>query len=223
MKYHIEFDIDLKRNPYKGLYIALEGIDGSGKTTQVEKITEYFKSKGKKVVRTREPRKVGLIGDIVQKVLQGKIVMPATALQYLFSTERVIHHEELVIPELKKGNVVVTDRCFWSAIVYGILDRTGDRYQHKTADQLLIAMSILSIYHQFIVPDRAFYLKISLETALLRVSKKKDMKEIYEDKKKLKKIIEGYNIMVKRFPKEFVVIDGERSSEEVTQEIITYL
>ena len=100
MTYHIELDIDLKRNPYKGLYIALEGIDGSGKTTQVEKLTEYFKSKGKTVVQTREPRKEGVIGDIVQKVLTGKMKMPSVALQYLFSTDRVLHHNDVIIPGL---------------------------------------------------------------------------------------------------------------------------
>ena len=47
MRYHIEFDISLRKNPYKGVYIAIEGIDGSGKTTQAEKLARYFKEKGK--------------------------------------------------------------------------------------------------------------------------------------------------------------------------------
>ena len=55
MKYHIEFDLDFKRNPYKGLYIAIEGIDGSGKTTQVGKLAEYFEKQGREVLKTHEP------------------------------------------------------------------------------------------------------------------------------------------------------------------------
>ena len=70
MKYHIEFDINFKRNEFPGKYIAIEGIDGSGKSTQIEKLFEYFKSQGKEVIKTREPRKdEGLIGELIQKIL----------------------------------------------------------------------------------------------------------------------------------------------------------
>lgn len=220
MKYHVELDIDLKRNPYKGVYIAMEGIDGSGKTTQVEELTRYFKSKGKEVVATREPRKKGLIGDIVQKILTGKIKVSSVALQYLFSTDRVLHHEELVIPALKAGKIVITDRCFWSAIVYGILDRTGGKYDYKSADFLLIAHSILSMYHQFMVPDYTFFLDISLKTALSRVSQKKGKREIYEKEEKISKVKKGYEWLVSRFNKEIIVIDGEESVEKVTKAIV---
>lgn len=220
MKYHVELDIDFKRNPYKGLYIALEGIDGSGKTTQAEKLTEYFRSKGKSVVQTREPRKAGVIGDIVQKVLTGRLKMSSVALQYLFSTDRVLHHEEVVVPALKAGKIVVSDRCFWSAIVYGILDRTKGEYTSKSAEFLLIAHSLLSMYHQFIVPDCAFYLKVSLNTAFLRIRKKDDVKEIYEDRGKLKKIIEGYDWLSKKFAKEIITVDGEGKVGEVAERVV---
>lgn len=221
MKYHVEFDIELKRNPYKGFYIAFEGIDGGGKTTQAEELTRYFEKKGKKVVQTREPRKGGLVGDIVQKVLTGKLKISSVALQYLFSTDRVLHHEEVIIPALKAGKIVVSDRCFWSAIVYGILDRTKGKYDYKAADFLLIAHSILSMYHQFMVPDYTFCLKISLETAIKRVSHKNDVKEIYEDKEKLRQVINGYEWLAKKFPDEITVVNGEGSVGEVTKEIVS--
>lgn len=221
MNYHVEFDISFKRNSYKGLYIALEGVDASGKTTQAEELTKYFEVLGRKVVCTREPRKKGIIGDIVHKVLLGKIKMPSKALQYLFSTERVIHHEELIIPSLKEGKVVITDRCFWSAIVYGILDRMEEeKYSFKDSDLLLISQSILSMYHQFIIPDYTFYLKTSLQTALSRLKLLDKEKEIYEGKEKLEKIIKGYDWLVKQFTKEIMTIDGEKTVEEVTKEIV---
>lgn len=220
MKYHVEFDIDLKRNPYKGVYIALEGIDGSGKTTQTEKLAEYFRSKGKSVVQTREPRKEGIIGNIVQKVLTGKVKMPSVGLQYLFSTDRILHHEEIINSALKEGKVVISDRCFWSAVVYGILDRVG-RYDPEIPNFLYISQSILSMYHQFIVPDFTFALSVSLETALKRISKKNDKIEIYEDREKLKKVIEGYDWLSRQFPKEITVVNGEGRVEKVTRKIIS--
>jgi len=219
MKYHVELDIDLKRNPYKGLYIALEGIDGSGKTTQASNLAEYFKSKGKSMAQTREPRKEGLLGDIIQKVLTGEAKIPAVGLQYLFCTDRILHHEEVIIPALKAGKVVISDRCLWSAVVYGILDRIGN-YSSETSNFLLISQSILSMYHQFIVPDFTFVLKIPLEVALKRISEKNDVIEIYEDKEKLKQVIKGYEWLAKQFPKEITVINGEGKTEEVTQRIV---
>lgn len=219
MKYHVEFDIDLKRNPYKGMYLCVEGIDGSGKTTQVEELAKYFEKKGKEVVRTREPRKEGIIGDIVQKVLTGQVKMPSVALQYLFSTDRVLHSEEVIVPALKSGKVVISDRCFWSAIVYGILDREGWN-DPNTADFLFIAHSVLSMYHQFIVPDFTFALNVSLETAISRISKKNDRIEIYEDKDKLRRLIKGYDWLSRKFPKEITVVDGEGSVERVTKAIV---
>lgn len=219
MKYHVEFDIDLKRNPYRGLYIVLEGVDGSGKTTQAGNLVEYFKSKGKSVVLTREPRKDGIIGSIIQRVLTGKIKMPSVGLQYLFSTDRVLHHEDVIIPALKAGKIVISDRCFWSAVVYGILDRIGS-YNSEIPNLLYISQSILSMYHQFIVPNYTFALKISLETSIKRISKKDDMIEIYEDKEKLRQVIKGYDWLAKKFEKEITVVDGKGSVEKVTKAII---
>lgn len=221
MKYNINFEIDLLRNPHKGRYIALEGVDGSGKTTQAEKLTEYFESKGKKVIKVREPRKSGVVGDIIQKVLYGKITVPAVAIQYLFSADRSIHHEEVIIPALKEGNIVISDRCFWSAVVYGILDKTGGKYENGDVNAFLIAQSILSMYHQFIVPDYTFYLKIPLITALERIEKENKKREIYEEKEKLAKIIEGYNWLADKFSNEIIVIDGQGSVNDVTSKIVS--
>ena len=110
MKYKINFDLELKENPYKGKYIVLEGIDGSGKSTQAQLLTDYYKKQGKEVVLTREPRKVGLIGDLVQKVLVGEEKLPYISFQYLFSADRAAHHEELIEPSLKEGKIVISCR-----------------------------------------------------------------------------------------------------------------
>ncbi len=221
MKYHIEFDLELKKNPYKGLYIALEGTEASGKTTQAEKLKEYFESKGKRVVTTREPRKEGIIGDIVHKVLKGELQMDSSAFQYLFSTDRVLNHREVVVPALELGRVVISDRSFWSAIVYGVLDKTEGEYKKEAIDQLLVAQSILSFYHQFIVPDYTFFLKIPLNLSIERLqNERKQAKEIYEDEGKIEKIIKGYEFVFKNFENEIITIDGSADIDTVSKEII---
>lgn len=220
MKYHVEFDIDFRRNPYKGTYVALEGIDGSGKTTQVERLAQYFKNQGKEVVTTREPRKEeGIIGDLIRKILLGKTQIPPVAFQYLFSADREIHHEELVIPSLKAGKVVISDRCFWSAIPYGLLDRKS-QLEENTIEYILVAQSALSMYHQFIVPDHTFYLEIPLDSAMQRIDKTNEEREIYEDKEKLEKTIKGYQWLLREFPKEFIVVNAMKPVAGVTEAII---
>ncbi|PJA90224.1 MAG: dTMP kinase [Candidatus Levybacteria bacterium CG_4_9_14_3_um_filter_36_7] len=220
MKYPVKFEIELQKNSYPGLYIALEGIDGCGKTTQLDKLSEYFKKQGREVVVTREPRKSGIIGDLVQKVLIGEEKLPAVSIQYLFSADRAANHQEIVLPSLKKGKVVISDRCFWSAVVYGILDRTGGKYDKKDADLLLMTQSILSMYHQFTVPDFTFYLKIPLKESMKRLRLKKDVKEIYEDESKISKVLTGYEYLKNRFPDAITEVDGNQTVEKVTKEMI---
>lgn len=221
MKYKVEFELELKKNPYKGCYIAIEGTEGSGKTTQVQRLKEHYESLGKEVIVTREPRKEGIIGDLVHDVLLGDKKFPAKALQYLFTTDRVLNHEEVIVPALKEGKIVISDRVFWSGIVYGILDRMGDKYDPKSADYLLVAHSILSFYHQFIIPDFTFYLKIPLDVSLKRLeNERKQAKEIYEDEDKIKKIIQGYDELFNRFKEEITVVDGTKPIDKVTSEII---
>lgn len=228
MKYHIELDLDFRRNPYKGLYIAIEGIDGSGKTTQAERLAKHFSSKGRKVIKTGEPRKTrGVVGKLIRDVLISKVKIPFAAFQHLMSAERSIHHEELVLPSLKKGAAVITDRCFWSAIPYGILDRMKDKgsekYNFNMGEVILVGQSIMSMYHQFTVPDYTFLLDVSVDTGLKRVGKKKAKKELYEKKDQLEKIDLGYKWLAKKFPKEITMIDGEKSVEEVTKAIVSRL
>lgn len=223
MKYHIEFDIDFKRNTSKGCYIAIEGIDGSGKTTQMQLLKKALEKSGRTVAVTREPRKnVGQIGKLIQKILHGQTDVPSVAFQYLFSADRAMHHAELILPTLERGDVVLSDRAFWSAIPYGVMDRK-DTFDTNTAQYILAAQSVLSFYHQFTVPDYTFYLDIPLSVAMKRLEKSEDQKEIYEDEKKLRKTLKGYDWLLKEFPKEFIVVDATKSVDAVTQEILSHI
>lgn len=219
MKYHISFDIDFKRNAAEGLYIALEGIDGSGKTTQVERLVSYFEKQGKEVIHTREPRKgEGIIGKLIQDILHGKTAVSPVAFQYLFTADRQMHHQDVILPALAAGKVVISDRCFWSAIPYGILDM-DEAVTDNTIQQKLVAQSILSFYHEFTIPDKTFYLEVSLETAITRITQGDGANEIYENKAKLERAIKGYEWLLKEFRDEFTVVDANKDIDAVTKEI----
>ena len=216
MKYHIEFDIDLRRNPYKGSFIALEGIDGSGKSTQTQRLKEALESKKRKVV-VRHPFE-GEIGTFVRSILAGKRIVSPIALQYLISANRAAQQEE-IRKDLEGGIDVIIDRYFWSAVVYGILDHPEiDRMDMK--NWLLIGQGILSHYHQFLLPNFTFYLDISSKTATQRIESAGKKKEIYEDEVKIKKTEEIYKWLIGQFPGEFFVIKGDRPIEEVTASMV---
>ncbi len=219
----ISFNLDLRRNPYKGKYIAIEGIDGSGKSTQVERLTAYFEKHERHVVVTSEPRRDLPVGTIIQQILQAKTHIPPSSYQFLYSANRVENHEKIIYPALKKGDVVLSHRSIWSIVPYGIEDFGLSVIEKEKADSLFAAHGVLSEFHQFIAPDITFYLRVSVDTALQRLGAMNKMKEIYEKKEKLAIIAKGYEWEAQQFSKELVIIDGEKQEEEVSQEIITYV
>lgn len=219
MKYKVNFDIDLKKNPYPGLYIALEGIDGSGKTTQAALLSEHFKKEGREVLNTREPRQDTVVGKLVHQILEAKVKVPPVSLQYLFAADRAIHQEQVVIPALKKGTIVISDRNFWSAIPYGLLDKS-EAEKDENPDQLLTALSILSFYHEFITPDKTFILDVSVETSEKRLAETHKLASIYETRAKLAKLKKGYEFLEEHFAEELARVDAEKSPEAVVKEIL---
>lgn len=219
---HVEFDLDFKRNPYKGAYIVLEGIDGSGKTVQTDRIAERLTQKGKTVHVVAEPRRTGLIGGLINDLLHKKVSLPPQSLQYLFVADRIAHQEEVIIPALKKGEIVISHRNFWSSIPYGIMDISeGDI--HDDANTLLIAQCILSTYFQVMVPDVTLYLDVTAKTALQRLNKSGQEKEYYETEAKLTKVKKAYEWIIKKYPEEFVRVDGEPGINTVTDDIMDKL
>jgi dTMP kinase len=221
MKYHLQLDLEFKKNPFKGIYIALEGIDGSGKTTQAKALQKYFEKKKKVVTMTSEPRVDLPGGEQIMQFFRGEISVSGQAFQYWMSANRVINHDTIVTPALENKGVVISDRCFWSAIPYGLMDR-GVNFQRNETERMLVTQSVLSHYHQFIVPDIVFYIDIGSKVGLERSLAKKERREndVYEKKEKLEKVVKGYRWLVKEFASEFVVIDGEKPMEEVTEQII---
>lgn len=214
--YHVEFDISFRENDHIGLFIALEGIDASGKSTQVEFLKKQFEEDGKQVV-VKNPFE-GELGVFIRKILSGEVKIPPVALQYLISANRHIQQEEIVSC-LREGKHVIIDRYIWSAVVYGILDKGADDMEN-TKNWLLVEQGILSMYHRFLMPDFTFYLDISAEAAMERLDGMKKEKEIYEDAEKIAKIEEIYKKVISDFPDEFVVIDGGETPDKITQEIM---
>ena len=87
----------------------------------------------------------------------------------------------------------------------------------------MVAQSILSMYHQIMVPDITFYLKVSPKVAIKRLKKTGVENEYYETENRLSKVMESYEWLVKRFSSEFSIIDGDQDIERVTEDILSVL
>lgn len=222
MTYSVSFDAAPKLNSYPGLYLALEGIDGSGKTTQLATIKDYFQQAGKEVVTVRFPRRdSGIFASINAQVIQGESTLPKPAFQYLFSADYLMLQHDVINPALAAGKVVITDRFHcWSSFAYGMSDVESDNNAAKQS--LLVANGLLSPHQQFYVPNLTFYFSISVTTAMQRMEGKVK-KDIYEKKEVLEKVTRGYDWLLSEFPDFFVTIDAEQSIDEVTIDIVKRL
>ncbi len=221
MKYHVTFDLSFTRNKGRGKYYSFEGIDGSGKSTQATLLEEYFLKKNKKVLRTKEPTD-GEIGVLIRKVLNKEIVLPPISLQYLFCADRAVHLERVVIPALKEGKIVISDRSLWSAITYGLVDQGVPQ---KQKDHLLVSQNVMSMYGGFLIPDTTFLLDIPFSVALERVDDRGGKASIYDKSKKLIKIRKEYLWLSKKFPEAFTVVEGDHhhTPEQVHKKVLSRL
>jgi dTMP kinase len=211
MEYHVAFDLDFRRNEYPGKFIVLEGIEASGKTTQVKRLGEIL-SKTQATFITKNPTDNEIGTYIRNEILTGnKKHIPPVSYQYLFAADRVIQQFD-VIERLKKGETVISDRYFWSSVAYGIADREGTDYENWE-EVSVTALSLLSMYHQFILPDLSIYLDVSLKESLRRISGSAKHTEIYDNHQMNVKIEKGYDWLFKTFP-------NEKPLDEVTKEIV---
>ena len=99
-----------------GVFLAIEGIDGSGKTTVAKHIHDFLTERGIEVILTQEPTK-GPIGDVIRKSL-GKLELHPYQRALLFAADRHGHVTDVVMPALQEGKWVVTDRYLYSSLAY---------------------------------------------------------------------------------------------------------
>lgn len=108
---------DTSQPEHEGVFIAFEGGDGAGKTTQIRLLNDWLATQGRAVVVTREPGGTSVGQEIRQIVLHGEHLAPrAEAL--LFAADRAHHVETVVRPALARGDVVLQDRFMDSSIAY---------------------------------------------------------------------------------------------------------
>jgi dTMP kinase len=192
------------KNPYKGKFIVFDSLDGAGNSTQAKLLADYLNKIGKRTHITKEPTS-GLIGGLIKSQLTHDWKSSPECLQLLFCADRAYHLEKEVVPLLKRGINVISDRYFFSTMAYGNLEI-------EDLDWLI------EINKKFILPDITFFLKVSPRVCIKRIKKDRFEITLFEKEKTLKKIWKNYEILAKKFKNVFI-INGERSSDEIAKEI----
>ncbi len=197
----------------KGLFITIEGADGSGKSTQIERLRRYLEDKHYEVVLTREPGGT-IISEAIRNVTLNKdyMEMSHTTEALLYAASRAQHVEQFIKPSLNEGKVVICDRFVDSSVIY-------QGYARGLGMENIEAIN--SYATGGLQPDLTILLDIDAEEGLKR---KKDQKEL--DRLELqkfefhKKVSEGYKKLAKKHPERIYAIDALLPVESIHEEVV---
>lgn len=192
-------------NTYPGILIAIDGIDGAGKTTQVRLLESALVGVGETVVVSKEPTD----GEWGQKLRDSALTgrMPFEEELDTFIRDRQDHLKRKIIPALEAGNVVILDRYFYSTIAYqGILLE-----DHKEIEARVRA--------DVIVPDAAFWMDLPADLAVHRVTTRDGKPNLFEHQEDLAKAGEIFRAIAVADPS-LRKVDGTMSIESLHELIV---
>jgi len=166
-------------------FIAFEGIDGSGTTTQLKLLAQACQDSRKPIYFTQEPTD-GPIGKLIRQALAGTIRLHEKTIAYLFGADRCEHLYGVngIQAQLNAGKAVISDRYVFSSLAY----------QGLAVGDVLAA----SINGAFPLPEYLFFFDIPVDAALERVKKRQSPQEVYENAAFQYKVAEQYKMVLLR-------------------------
>ena len=199
----------------KGKFIVIEGIDGCGKTTQINELSKWLPTSGLikkecKLITTREPGG-SLLGKKLRELIldNNKNNKPSSLTELLlYSADRAEHVSKIISPALNNNDWVISDRFSDSTMAY-------QGYGRKI--NLEILKNIESIVCQGVYPDLTIFLEISPEESILR--RKNEIPDRIESEgiKFLKKVNEGFKVIAKE--KNWKVISASQNIQNISNQI----
>ena len=197
----------------KGKFITIEGCEGSGKSTQIKLIKEYFDEKKIPVIVTREPGGVPL-AEKIRPLILGKSdvnVSPLAEL-LLYTTARAQHIDELIRPALKSGKTVICDRFTDSTLAYQGYARGLDKGLIKTLNDIALGgLKVDTTIFLDISPDEAFARKGGRDTNDRIESEALDFHQ---------RVYEGFRAIATAEPNRVKVIDARDTAKKVFEDVI---
>lgn len=196
-----------------GLFITMEGTDGAGKTTQIKLLEKYFTDKGYKVICTREPGGTPISEKIREIIIdKNNAEMTDMTEALLYAAARAQHVDEVILPALKEGDIIISDRFVDSSIVYqGFARSIGER----------LIKNINKYAVGDLEPDITFFLKLKPEDGLSRKRQQAELDRLEAEKFSFhQRVYDGYVRLSKRCKDRIQVIDALKSVDEIHNEII---
>ena len=198
----------------KGFFITFEGIDGSGKSTQIQKLAKFLEDNGFDIIITREPG--GSVGgeEIRNLLLQGEVDRWSAETEILlFTAARRDHLERIILPALQDGKIVICDR---------FTDSTR-MYQGMRGPKLRDLVDKLTEEVINCDPDLTLIIDIDPEISLRRAKSRETAEERFEDfgvdlQKKMRK---GFIDLSKEFNSRIKVVNGQQSVDDLAKEIFS--
>ena len=195
-----------------GAFLSVEGLDGSGKGTQIERLSDALDRWGFEVVHTREPGGTP-IGEKIREILLDRenAGMAAETEALLYAASRAQHVREKILPAVAEGKVVLCDRYLDSSAAY----QGGGR---QLGIDKVLAINAPAV--NGVLPDLTVYLEIGHREALQRrcAASEPDRMEMEADSFHAR-VEDGYHQLISRDPDRFVVVDAAKSRDEIAEEI----
>jgi dTMP kinase len=199
----------------KGMFITFEGIEGSGKSTQVKLLVEYLQAQNVPHLTTREPGGTP-IAEAIRKILLDPAcqeMLPETEL-LLYNASRAQHTGELILPALRAGKVVISDRYFDSTYAYQGAARELD---YEVIDQLTRFATFNTS------PDLTILLDLPAEAGLSRIGNRELDRLEKEDLSFHQKVRKQFLFIAKKYASRYLVIDAQKQADEIHREIIKHI
>lgn len=196
-----------------GILITLEGLDGSGKSTVAAALAHALNQKGLPVILTKEPGATEL-GALVRMIVQEKQVALCPESEFLlFAADRAQHFAQIIVPSLKQGKVVISDRMADSSLAYQGFGRGLDLHVIKMVNQWTM---------KGIQPDLTLYLRLPPEVALQRVAKRKQQLTSFEQEKLqfFDRVYQGFEQLFAQ-KENGIIIDAQLALDQVIHTTLT--
>ena len=196
----------------KGLFITLEGPDGSGKTTVSTKVVESLSKKGYQVMYTREPGGSEIAEKIRSIILDpANTAMDARTEALLYAASRRQHLVEIVLPALEKGITVISDRFVDSSLAYQGCGR-------QIGIQEVYDINLFATGGR--MPDRTYFLNVPAETGLARISSRTYLDRLDQESQAFhQRVYEGYQKVIAMYSERIEVVDATRDADTVANDV----
>ncbi|MCZ2100674.1 MAG: dTMP kinase [Chitinophagales bacterium] len=201
----------------KGLFIAFEGIDGSGKSTQVKKLTAHLRQQGHKVHATFEPTD-SPIGKMIRSIFNHQMEGDQKVIAALFVADRLNHLLNTTDGMLKKyeaGYIVITDRYYLSSYVYHSI--------HGIDLEWIIQANSMSA--DLLKPDLNIFIDIEPEVSMQRLLSSRENIEMYENLTNLKNVQKRYYEVIKKVEnhENIQIVNGNQDIEAIFSDTLNLI